>query len=282
MCKKPRMTLCAWSKRCAIPDKADAMETATAKPSVGAQQRIIVNADDLGLSDKVNDAVFAVIEKKRARSATLIANGDAFDAAAARARSYKHCSFGVHLNLTQFKPLAKGMGSGFLLAPDGQFSSQWRSRTFHPSLLSAAYDEFCAQIERMRSALGTISHIDSHHHVHTIPALFPVLAAVVKKYRIRKVRASRNLFGPAEVKSVALMLKKKIWNSALRNGLGVRTTDYFTDLTSFINTAPARQCSVEIMVHPGHDGFASENEVLSDEWWNSIPTRITFINFHEL
>ena len=259
------------------------MAVPSAHPSAArAVQRVIVNADDLGLSEQVNDSIFAMIEKKRVSSATLIANGEAFSSAAAGARQHADCSFGVHLNLTQYEPLSSGKGRRVLMALDDRSAARWRTRGVSIALLSAVYEEFCAQIERVQNELGTVSHLDSHHHVHTVPALFPVLAAVAKKYRIGKVRASRNLLGPSETRSRSLMLKKSIWNFALRNGLGVRTTDYFTDLVTFRSAGLSEPCSVEVMVHPGHEKYAHESEILGKEWWGELPARISFINYHQL
>lgn len=243
--------------------------------------RVIVNADDLGLSAKVNDATFGLIEAGRVTSATMIANADVFEEAATRAKQYRNCSFGVHLNLTQFAPLSAGAKLDGFLDGDGQLSSTWRSRPLRPSLLSAAYDELCAQIERVRSALGDPSHVDSHHHVHTSPALFPVLAALVRKYRIRKVRISRNLFEPDDAKSSALLLKKRIWNFALRHATGVRTTDYFGDLVSLVGQKPLGDCTVEVMVHPGHDDYARENDLLANDWRARLPEPASLISYRE-
>ncbi len=242
-------------------------------------QRVIVNADDLGMSEKVNDAIFAMVEKGRVKSATMLANGPAFGAAAIRARHYPHCSFGVHLNLTEFAPLSRSGDVRMLLTAD---HGHLRARGISSAFLSAAYREFCAQIERVQAEVGRVSHIDSHHHVHTIPVIFPVLAAVARKYGIRKVRPSRNIFVKRERKSSLLLAKKWMWNKAARYALGLRTTDYFTDLLSFIDSRPSKACSVEIMVHPGHDAYAEEYETLDCEWWTGSDLKTSFINYDEL
>lgn len=247
-----------------------------------ALQRVIVNADDLGMSEKVNDAVFTLLEKRRVTSATMLANGPAFGAAAIRARQYPHCSFGVHLNLTEFAPLVRRATAGTLVTADGKLSSHWRSGAPSPALLAGAYRELCAQIDRARAELGSISHIDSHHHIHTMPALFPVVAALVKKYHIRKIRPSRNIFMTRDRKSPLLMTKKWVWNNTARHLLGLKAADYFTDLLSFIDARPAHPCSVEVMVHPGHDAYAEEFEILNREWWTHTCLETSFINYHEL
>ena len=68
--------------------------------------RLIVNADDLGASDVVNDAIFREIEKGRVTSSTFLANGPGVDKAAKAAKQFPHVSFGVHLNLTEYYPLS--------------------------------------------------------------------------------------------------------------------------------------------------------------------------------
>ncbi|MGH8658890.1 MAG: ChbG/HpnK family deacetylase [Gammaproteobacteria bacterium] len=44
--------------------------------------KIIINADNLGLSEPVNDAIFAMMRAGRVTSATLVANGAAVEDAA--------------------------------------------------------------------------------------------------------------------------------------------------------------------------------------------------------
>jgi len=84
--------------------------------------QVIVNADDLGMSANVNEAIFELIAAGRISSATLMANGPAMREAAARLHLFPHCSFGVHLNLTQFQPLTGGDGAKVLTNGSGQLS----------------------------------------------------------------------------------------------------------------------------------------------------------------
>ena len=75
--------------------------------------RIIINADDLGISQEVNDAIFGLMAEGKVTSATILANGPAVEEAARRVAEFPECSFGVHLNLTEFKPWTMGPPSGF-------------------------------------------------------------------------------------------------------------------------------------------------------------------------
>src|SRR6516165_8611936 len=109
---------------------------------------IIVNADDLGMSGAVNEATFDLMSRGRISSATLLANAPAAREAARCAAAFPDCSFGVHLNLTQFEPLTKGSGARLLVDDWGQMTRA--NETVHQgsAWLKAIYDEACAQIGR--------------------------------------------------------------------------------------------------------------------------------------
>ena len=67
--------------------------------------QIIVNADDLGASQMVNDVTFDLVAQGKVTSATMIANAPFLDDALHRIGGNNSCSFGVHLNLSEFQPL---------------------------------------------------------------------------------------------------------------------------------------------------------------------------------
>ena len=181
---------------------------------------IIVSADDLGISEPVNDAIFRGMERGVITSASILSNGPAVEPAAERTRQFPHCSFGAHLNITQFKPLcAKTLASlPALINENNQFYPQaiWRLN-IGLLALRAIYEEWCAQIEHLTRLGVRLSHLDTHQHVHTIPRLLPVLTALRRRYRIDKIRISRNMYrnqdGPANNQ---LLAKKWLFNRALR------------------------------------------------------------------
>ena len=59
--------------------------------------KIIINADDLGKSMKVNDAIFKLMDKNLITSSTIMANGDYVEDAIVRSKKYPNFSFGIHL-----------------------------------------------------------------------------------------------------------------------------------------------------------------------------------------
>jgi hypothetical protein len=86
--------------------------------------KVIVNADDLGTSLEVNNAIFQLIAMGRVTSATLLANGAALTDAAKRSKSFPQCSFGVHLNASQWQPLTHDPDLRPILDDSGCFAGK--------------------------------------------------------------------------------------------------------------------------------------------------------------
>lgn len=259
-------------------------------------QAVIVNADDLGMSREVNDATFDLIAKGRISSATIMANAPATREAARRAAmfprcafgAFRTCSFGVHLNLTEFTPLTGGPGARLLLDDHGQMSRPRLSEaSARPSLewLRAVYAELCAQVERVGSLGVGISHIDSHHHVHTIPFVFPAVKAIQRRYGIRRVRLAKNFYSPDQPCPAGLALKKRAFNWALRSMYSTRTTDAFTEFLTYYHAEPTRKRSpgrIELMVHPGASYAAEETALLDTDWIARAELPLHLISYAQL
>jgi chitin disaccharide deacetylase len=239
--------------------------------------KLIINADDLGLSGEVNDKIFELMAGGKVTSATLLANGKAFRDASWRHADFSRCSFGVHLNLTYGSPLTDlAVWKRYnLLNDDGQFNASFRSVRPSLELLKAIINEWCVQIEVVKAAGVAISHLDSHHHVHTIPWLFPALKVVQKKYAINKVRISLNLYPRRDQISLKLHLGKYLWNLALRQVYPTRVTECFTHFPWFLEQLARKKTFgdevVEVMVHPGAPECKDETTLLQTEWESAIP-----------
>ena len=244
--------------------------------------RVIVNADDLGMSERVNSAIFELIEAGRVTSTTLLTNGPSADAALRQAAKTRGASFGVHLNATQFRPLTDSPALRPLLDGDGLFAGTVRSSPIDRSLKAALGWEFEAQIEKVRAAGITVSHLDSHHHIHTLPALRKVLADLRKRLGISRVRPTRLHYGSGPVPTFQVRAKKTAWNLALKAS-GARCVDVVTDLRSYVDRPAGKPGQwVELMVHPGSDDHREEEELLRAEWWTSLPFQVEFGTYAEL
>ena len=249
--------------------------------------KIIVNADDLGISDSVNDAIFDAMRRGVVTSATIIANGPCVEDAARRTKEFPTCSFGIHLNLTEFAPMnaASCRDLKSILNQENRFNgNSVREVPMTAAMLRAVFREWCQQIEALLRLGVDLSHFDAHHHVHTIPQMLPVLLALKRRYKISKIRISRNLYQNNEHPSRILLAKKRAFNWTLRV-MGFRTTRLFTDLETFLKVCgrrPPVANTVELMTHPGYSPRDVETVLLESYWPSSLPYEVALISYTNL
>ncbi len=249
--------------------------------------QIIVNADDLGINVEVNEAIFRAMEDGVITSATILSNGSAVIPAARRLHRFPKCSFGVHLNLTEFQPLDAESPTALsnILNEHNCFNGNAiREVRISAPMLSAIYREWCAQIDNLIQLGVQPSHFDAHHHVHTIPQMLPVLAALRRRYRINKARISLNMYDPATPASKALLAKKWLYNQSLRC-IGFKTTRIFTDLEVFIKVCaaqPPTERLIELMTHPGSVLPSGEHGLLASDWTKRLSYQVALVSYKAL
>jgi chitin disaccharide deacetylase len=166
-------------------------------------RKLIVNADDLGLTAGVNRAIIETHIGGVVSAATLMANGAAFDDAVTAARSAPNLSVGCHVVLVDGTPVSPPDAVDTLLAirsaePDKFYSSL---SAFAARAMLGGFDrdqlvaEVTAQIRKIQSAGLRVTHLDTHKHAHVFPE---ILAALLRAARICGVRAIRNPFVPVK------------------------------------------------------------------------------------
>jgi predicted glycoside hydrolase/deacetylase ChbG (UPF0249 family) len=251
---------------------------------------VVINADDFGYGSEVNAAIQAAGQKQCISSATIMANGPAVSEALAMVPHLPQMSFGIHLNLTEFSPLsptAPLRGAG-LVDADGTFLGQAiRKLRPTPSVLEACYAELNQQLLRLHEQNFRPSHFDSHHHIHTIPWLLPVVWQLQKKYKIFRLRNTLNVYPAGQVNTSRLRLQaaKKIWQSVSLL-LGSKMPQRFSSLHVFM-TDPFRSefstaSSIELMCHPGQAGFEAETQELFRQGSSVLPSRFRLVNYCEI
>jgi hopanoid biosynthesis associated protein HpnK len=161
-------------------------------------KRLIVNADDLGLTNGVNQAIVRAHAAGVVTSATLMANSAAFDEAVALASANPGLSVGCHVVLLDGAPLSQPERVSSLLRTRreffttiGQFAPRALLSHFRPEEIKA---EARVQFEKLRHAGISISHFDAHKHAHMFPS---VLGPILEAAREAGIRAVRNPFEPA-------------------------------------------------------------------------------------
>jgi predicted glycoside hydrolase/deacetylase ChbG (UPF0249 family) len=162
-------------------------------------RRLIINADDFGLTSGVNRAVAEAHHAGRLTSATLMAGAAASGEAIDFSLNTPSLGVGCHVVLLDGKPI--------LAAENIRSITDAQTAAFHPSLgnflsrlltgrITAAEieAEAAAQIAMLHSRGLALTHIDTHKHTHMFPA---VLRPVLRAARAAGVTAVRNPFEPA-------------------------------------------------------------------------------------
>lgn len=163
--------------------------------------RLIVNADDLGLTVGTNHAIFDAAQSGIVTSASLLANGDGFDDAIVRAGE-SNIGIGVHLTLTELRPLTTGLSAftdssgylpGFLPLSNQPYAQALLSGKFDTALRAGIRAEFAAQIEKVISAGVRPTHIDGHKYIHLLPGIASIVADLAVAYNIPVMRLPHRL-----------------------------------------------------------------------------------------
>ena len=151
-----------------------------------------MHADDFGLSEAVNRGVIAAHRDGILTSASLMVTGDAFEHAAALARANPSLDVGVHLTLTEHRPLTDPATVPSLVDEQGRFlphAIAFGRRYLNGRIeLTEVRTELDAQIRRAAHAELPISHLDGHQHVHVLPGVAHVVADLAEQHGIRAVR----------------------------------------------------------------------------------------------
>jgi len=198
-------------------------------------RRLIVNADDFGLTRGVNRAIVEASSDGIVTSSTLMANGQAFEDAIAHAKSASRLSVGCHVVLIDGSPVLGGRQASTLsdkTAKDGRFYD--RLGAFALRAVSGRVDadeieaEVTAQIRKLQSAGLVVSHLDTHKHTHILPQ---VLRPLLRAARTCGVPAVRNPFGPVRFSILAKYpsLWKRYSQVTVLNRLGRRFRNSVTD-----------------------------------------------------
>lgn len=140
---------------------------------VAAPIRLIVNADDFGMTLGVNRAIAELHSAGALASTTLMACGAAFDDAVRIAREQPTLDVGCHVVLVDGKPTGDVPNRSSLLRSSGDFQT---SMARFATAVAARFTrpehiehEVAAQIAKLQDAGVQVTHVDTHKHTHLMP-----------------------------------------------------------------------------------------------------------------
>ena len=163
---------------------------------------------------------------------------------------------GMHLVLNEGVPLTDGIRKEARFCNrEGELCMSRESPVVSLSYRekNALATEIRGQIKKCRERRIPLSHVDSHHHVHTEWGIAKVLIPIIREEGIPFVRIARNLVKNREIMK---RVYKGFFNATLgRNAL--RASDYFGSVDEYLLFMDGRTKAeriIEIMIHPHYKG----------------------------
>src|SRR5262245_55309084 len=195
-------------------------------------RRLILNADDYGLCAEVNAAIEELIVAGRLYDVSVLANGESWESAVRFLQQHPQISVGAHLNAVEGRPVTQSSDIRPLTGADGRFVGlrelllRWARCPL--AVTRAVEIEWRAQLERLRAAKLSISHVDSHQHLHALPPAWRCAVRLARAYGIPGLRLPRECSGLPMRRAATLALDISLTVSKLLStSLGLRHNDHF-------------------------------------------------------
>jgi len=243
-------------------------------------RNLIVNADDLAWAEGVNRGIAEAHRNGIVTSTTILANGAAFASAVDLVKVTPSLGVGVHLNLSDGKPVSPPETVPSILNDRGEFKGGPDAlllRVARRNLrLKEVEIEWESQIQKVVNAGIQPTHLDGHKHVHMLPGMFEIVLRLARRHNIAAVRIShegstlRAALSTGEKQNIPLVMKQGVQARvlkllardarALSEAAGIASTDYFCGIAQTGElTIEGMKCllqnlpegTTEMMCHPG-------------------------------
>lgn len=156
-------------------------------------RRLVVTADDFGAAVAVNEAVERAHRDGILTAASLMVAGDASEDAVARARTLPRLGVGLHVVLTEGRPVLPAERLPSLVDGEGLFRSDMGLTSFKIFASPSARRELAEEVEAQFAAFAAtglpLDHVNAHKHFHLHPTVAATILKVGRRYGMKAVRA---------------------------------------------------------------------------------------------
>lgn len=214
-------------------------------PTERRAKRLLMVADDYGLSPAIDAAIVALAHRGRLSAVSCMVHAAPWPESA-RALRELPVPMGLHLNLTEGTPCSTAL------------RRVWPQLPSLPRLLclahagalprGALFDEVQTQVARFEQAVGRApAHLDGHQHVHRLPGVNVALQPVLAQRPALRVRRIDRIAGPGWwlkrrlIRACAGTDTAPLWqNDVLLGVYDFQSRDYRALMQGWLQGAPAR------------------------------------------
>jgi len=164
----------------------------TIQSRCAAQTRLIITADDFGLSEAVNEGVERAHRDGLLTSASLMVAGTAAADAVCRAKAMPELRIGLHLVVIEGPAASPPDEIPDLVDTTGTFPSDQLRLGFSYAFRAAARRQLAAEIRAQFAAFTAtglrLDHADAHKHMHLHPVVGRLMLRIGREFGLRAVR----------------------------------------------------------------------------------------------
>lgn len=256
-------------------------------------KNLIVNADDFGRHELINRAAEIAFKTGCLRSATLMAGGIAFDDAIRIAKNNFGLGIGIHLTLANGNPILPPQEIPTLVNSEGIFHENYvvfLKKYFSGKIsLDEVRSELSAQFEKILRTGITLTHVDSHQHLHHMPGIIEIVLDLASKAKIKAIRSAESKIFDGELNSVGKFIGRLGLGSLAKfaahkaHKKNFVTPEHFAGIVAGESVdenfllkliSNLRDGTTEIMLHPG-----TNNKILRDfcRWEHDFETELAAV-----
>ncbi len=230
-------------------------------------KRLIVTADDFGAAHEVNEAVEAAHRRGILSAASLMVSAPAAADAVARARRTPSLRVGLHLVLTEGRPVLPASAVRHLVDGSGSFRTDMAALgaaiAFSRQARRELAAEITAQFTEFRATGLTLDHCNAHKHFHLHPLIGRLMTEIGGRFGLRAARVPfepRARWAPEALTApLAALLRRRFRAAGLLvpdRVFGLRWSGQFTRdrLLGLMRNLP--DGLTEIYLHPATGSFA--------------------------
>jgi hypothetical protein len=231
--------------------------------------KLIINADDFGLTEKVNEGIIQSIQNGIVNSTTFMVNTKHFKKSIEQIKKY-NIKTGIHINLCYGKPVSNNETVSSLTDKNGYFYKN-EFQLIHlikhkKNKIEHIKTEIYNQLSKLYDNGIKPTHIDSHKHIHHYLPVYNIITELADKFNIKKIRIAKDI---DFLKSFNKLQKDNYYYFQWYINLMELTKKYNkleypefmfffyagklnkTLITNFINKYKNSGKTIELMCHPG-------------------------------
>jgi len=155
-------------------------------------KRVVITADDFGLSEAVNEGIEQAHRDGILTSASLMMGGPAVEDAVRRARRLPRLRVGLHLVVIEGPAVLPRRRIPDLVDDAGWFPSDQLALGVRYFFRLGIRRQLAAEIRAQFGAFAAtglaLDHADAHKHMHLHPTVGAMMLAIGREFRLRAVR----------------------------------------------------------------------------------------------